>query len=151
VVGAYEVDGAPGIYRLPDRGTIDEDAAIRPDSLYGVSKAFGEILGRYYAEYRGLAVVCVRIGTVRPDDDPASAGIASSAAWLDLTRDERYERMRATWLSHRDCADLLAAAIETDVRWAVVYGVSDNPRRFWSLEGARRLLGFEPSDRAPGD
>jgi NAD+ dependent glucose-6-phosphate dehydrogenase len=151
VVGAYEVEGAPGIYRRPERGTIDATVEIRPDSPYGISKAFGEILGRYYAEFRGLSVICVRIGTVRPDDDPSPADIDSTAGWLDLTGDEKYERLRATWLSHRDCADLLAAAIEADVRWAVVYGVSNNPRRFWSLEGARNLLGFHPSDSAPGD
>ncbi|HEY8870897.1 MAG TPA: NAD(P)-dependent oxidoreductase [Candidatus Limnocylindrales bacterium] len=151
VVGAYEVEAAPAIYRRAERGTIDENVETRPDSPYGVSKAFGEALGRYYAEFRGLSVVCVRIGTVRPDDDPRPANIASTAGWLELTRDEKYERMRATWLSHRDCAELLAAAIDSDVRWAVVYGVSDNPRRFWSLEGARQLLGFHPADSAPDD
>ena len=36
-----------------------------------------------------------------------------------------------------------------DVRWAVVYGVSGNPRRFWDLEHARELLGWEPQDAAP--
>jgi nucleoside-diphosphate-sugar epimerase len=149
VVGGYETDEAPGIYRGRRGGPIGELAELRPDSLYGASKAFGEILGRYYADHRGLAVICVRIGTVRPDDDPASVDIASTAAWLRLSLAERYERMRATWLSHRDCADLLATAIDTDARWAVVYGVSDNPARFWSLEGARRELGFRPADRAP--
>jgi NAD+ dependent glucose-6-phosphate dehydrogenase len=151
VVGAYAVEAAPAIYRRAERGTIDEAAEIRPDSPYGFSKAFGEAVGRYYAEFRGLSVVCVRIGTVRPDDDPRPANIASTAGWLDLTPDEKYERMRATWLSHRDCAELLAAAIDADVGWAVVYGVSDNPRRFWSLEGARNVLGFRPADSAPGD
>ena len=32
---------------------------------------------------------------------------------------------------------------------AVVYGISNNPRQFWSLRSARDLLGFEPRDRAP--
>ena len=29
---------------------IDENVPIRPDSFYGVSKAFGEAIGRYYYE-----------------------------------------------------------------------------------------------------
>jgi len=30
----------------------------------------------------------------------------------------------------------------------VVYGVSDNTRAFWSLESARRVLGYAPEDDA---
>ena len=44
----------------------------RPDSLYGVSKAFGEALGRMYMERHGLRVFCLRIGAVRAHDDPTS-------------------------------------------------------------------------------
>jgi len=33
-----------------------------PDSLYGVSKLFGEDLGRYYARFYGIKVVSLRIG-----------------------------------------------------------------------------------------
>ena len=34
--------------------------------------------------------------------------------------------MRATWLSKRDCAVLIAAV---QVPFVIVYGISDNPRR----------------------
>jgi LDH2 family malate/lactate/ureidoglycolate dehydrogenase len=148
VVGGYEVELAPSIYDPASGLTIADDAPLRPDSLYGVSKAFGEVLGRYYVDQRGLSVVCLRIGTVRPDDDPNPADVTGMAGWLDLTDEQRAERLQATWLSQRDCAELIAAAIDTDERWAVAFGVSDNPRRFWSLESARDLLGFKPLDRA---
>jgi NAD+ dependent glucose-6-phosphate dehydrogenase len=147
VVGAYEQAGAPDIYRRK-APTLDEHTEIRADSVYGVSKAFGELLGRYYVDDRGLAVICVRIGSVRADDDPAPAEIAGTALWLDLTPDEKGERLASTWMSQRDCVALLAAAIDTPIRWAIVYGVSDNPSRIWSLESARELLGFRPSDRS---
>lgn len=146
VVGAYEQETAPAIYRR-DAPSIDERTDIRADSLYGVSKAFGEILGRYYVDYHGLSVICIRIGTVRADDDPAPSDIDRTATWLDLTRVEKYERLSSTRLSHRDCAHLLAAAIDSPLRWAVVFGVSDNPTRIWSLDGARDLLGFKPTER----
>ncbi len=69
---------------------------------------------------------------------------------LEMPPEERRRRMRATWLSRRDCAELIARAIDADdVGWAVVYGISDNPRQFWSLRSARELLGYEPRDRAP--
>ncbi len=34
------------------------------------------------------------------------------------------------------------------MRWAVAYGVSDDPGRFWSFDWARDQLGFVPIDSA---
>jgi NAD+ dependent glucose-6-phosphate dehydrogenase len=133
-VGMYELDAAPQLYALEDPRVIDETVLPRPDSLYGVSKVFGEALGRYYSDVHGVRVACLRIGSVRADDDPCNHPLR--------------ERMRALWLSQRDCAELIASALEADIRYAVVYGISDNPRQFYRLDGAR-ALGFEPRDSAP--
>jgi nucleoside-diphosphate-sugar epimerase len=152
-VGMYEVDGAPAIYELGDPRSIDHTVELRPDSLYGVSKAYGEALARYYLEQHGIRAFCLRIGAVRADDNPdAPENLAVSPAHLDLrTEEERRKRMHAVWLSRRDCAELIAACLDADhVRWAVVYGVSDNPGRFWDIAHAQELLGWEPRDRAPG-
>jgi len=149
VIGMYEREAAPEIYDADDRREYDERVEPRPDSLYGVSKGFGELIGRYYADRFGLHVICLRIGSVvdrpdadvmhdlaRPTDDPAEL--------------EHRRRTGAIWLSHRDCAELVARALDADeVRWAVVYGVSDNARRFWDLSAARELLGYRPQDGAP--
>lgn len=149
-VGTYEIEGAPAIYALDDPRVVDERAEVRPDSDYGVSKVFMEAMGRMYADRFGMRVVCLRIGSVLPDDDPNGPAILATAGWMPwLTDDDRRARLRATWLSQRDCAELVRCALEADVRFAIAYGVSDNPRRFWSLEGAR-ALGFAPQDRAPG-
>ena len=51
--GFYE---RTGVYVTPEM-------PARPDSLYGVSKVFGEDLGRYYHDAHGLAVICLRIGS----------------------------------------------------------------------------------------
>ena len=151
-IGMYELDGAPELYELDDPRVYDHTVEVRPDSLYGVSKVYGEALGRYYAERHDLRVHCLRIGAVRAGDDPLDpAVLASPPALLDLpTAEERRQRMRAVWLSRRDCAQLIARCLEAEhVPWAVVYGVSANPRRFWDIEHARALLGYEPQDRAP--
>ena len=42
---------------------IDDTVLPRPDTRYGVSKVFGEALGRLYADKYGLSVACLRIGT----------------------------------------------------------------------------------------
>jgi nucleoside-diphosphate-sugar epimerase len=151
-IGMYEEEAVPDIYALGDARVFDETAEMRPDSLYGVSKVFGEALGRYYSDKYGIRVLCVRIGTVRKDDDPCAPEVADSSPWLPLSGDEKYERLRATWLSHKDCAQLLSRCIEAeDVRWAVVYGISNNPRQFWDITAARQLLGYQPEDSAPAD
>jgi nucleoside-diphosphate-sugar epimerase len=146
-IGMFELDGAPELYDVDDPRSYDHTAEIRPDSLYGVSKAYGEALGRLYMERHGLRVFCLRIGAVRPSDDPT---LPSHNPLIDLDADGKRNRMRAVWLSRRDCAELIAACLDVeDVTWAVVYGVSANPRGFWDLEHARELLGWEPRDAAP--
>ena len=149
-IGMYETDGAPELYALDDPRVYDHTVELRPDSLYGVSKVYGEAIGRYYHELFGLRVYNLRIGSVRADDAPRDPKVAEGSFWLDLKPEQKFDRMRATWLSRRDCAELIAACLEaTDVGWAVVYGISNNPRQFWDLSHARELLGWEPRDRAP--
>jgi len=107
---------------------LHPDTPPRPDTLYGVSKVFGEALARYYVERYGLQVACLRIGTcsTTPPD----------------------YRSLATWLSPDDCARLVhAALIAPDLTYALVWGVSANTRRWWSLD-AGRAIGYEPLDDA---
>lgn len=151
-VGGYEIEGAPGIYALDDPRQIDETVQIRPDSYYGVSKAFGEALGRYYVDAFGMRVFCLRIGWVRADDDPHPKE-RSGATWLDLpTPEDFYARLRTIWQSQRDCVQLITKCLDAEhIDYGIYYGMSNNPRQFWSLENARRELGYEPQDSAPVD
>ena len=123
VTGFYEQEG---MYTTPEM-------PVRPDSLYGASKAFGESLGRYYVDRYGLEVVCLRIGSFQPD----SAVV-----------ERRSDRILSTWLSHRDCVHLVQRSIEADVRYGIYYGISGNTRAYWDLQNARRELGYTPQDNA---
>jgi NAD+ dependent glucose-6-phosphate dehydrogenase len=148
VIGMYESEGAPQIYELDDRRVYDHRVEIRPDSAYGVSKAYGEAIGRYYMELRGLRVFCLRIGWVSEEDRTGSRPAANLLS--SMTKEQRL-RVRAVWQSQRDCAQLIARCLQaTAVRWAIVYGISNNRRQFWDLSHARRLLNYEPRDTAPG-
>ncbi len=71
---------AIGYYRRSQ--TIDGTAQPRPDSRYGVSKAFGEALGHMYADKHGMEVACLRIGTFR--DRPVERRHLST--WISLRR-----------------------------------------------------------------
>lgn len=124
VVGMVEKEGGG-----PERVSVTDP--VRPDSLYAVSKLFGEALARYYYERHDLQSICLRIGSVLEDDDP--------------TREARFMR---TWLSHRDLVSLVDRSLRAEVEFGIYYGVSDNRDRFWSLESARRELGYQPSDDA---
>jgi uronate dehydrogenase len=102
---------------------------VRPDSLYGVTKAFAEALGRLYADKFGLEVVCLRIGTF--GERPAEP------------------RHLASWLSPGDAVRLVAACLTapSPLSFTVAYGASANTRGWWDL-GPARSLGYEPRDDA---
>lgn len=145
-VGYNEVENAPAIYRPGFGRVIGVGDPYRPDGLYGVWKAFGETLGRYYSDKYAMQVACVRIGSITAVDDPRDDSVRASSGWLGLTDDEKFERYAATWMSQRDFARLVRAILARDVPYAVVYGVGDNATRFWDLEPGRAIFGFWPED-----
>jgi len=115
---------AVGFYRRDE--IIDHRVMVRPDSRYGVAKAFGEALGSLYADKYGLQVFCMRIGNVNP-------------APLD-------KRRLSIWISPRDMAQLVEIGIEHPaIRFEIVYGVSDNARSWYDNANALRL-GYAPQD-----
>jgi len=150
-VGMFEVEAAPALYRRGSGVMLDEHAPLRPDSLYGVSKAYGEALGRYFSEQHGLAVYCLRIGSVRRDDDPRSTAVrhGPGPSWLpEMTPAQRLGRLQALWCSHADLAGLIEACLHAEhIRFGIYYAVSDVPYRFFSLDNARADLGWWPRDR----
>ncbi|MGP6158545.1 MAG: NAD-dependent epimerase/dehydratase family protein [Vulcanimicrobiaceae bacterium] len=145
-VGQYEVEAVPHIYESGAGVVVRTDAPLRPDSLYGVWKAFGEALGRHYSDVHGLQVTCVRIGSITAADDPLDPSVRDSSRWLPLDEAQRFARYAATWMSQRDFARLVRCVLARDVPFAIVYGVGDNATRFWDLEPGRALFGFWPLD-----
>ncbi len=121
-----------GYYEKQGIGTTTEVNA-RPDSFYGASKAYGEDLGRYYADAFGLSVICLRIGSFQPADSVIK---------------RKSDRILASWLSHRDTVQLVRRSIQTDVHFGIYYGISNNTRAYWDLRNAREELGYAPEDDA---
>jgi uronate dehydrogenase len=120
---------AAGYTPRPGQGLLTEaDAPHRPDTYYGVAKATMEALGSLYVDRYGMDVVCLRIGSAFPE--PTTV------------------RQLATWLSPTDTVGLVDAALRApSPGFSVVWGVSDNTRRWWDLTAAR-ALGYEPVDDA---
>ena len=151
-IGSYELDTAPEVYELDDDRVWDEQSELRPDSLYGVSKVYGEAMARYYVDHHGLKAYCIRIGGTRDQDSPTHpnnlwAPERDGEEGIKVAR----KRMRAVWLSERDCIQLFERALASDLDWVLCYGISENPRQFWSIEHAKDILGYEPQDSAPAE
>lgn len=105
-----------------------------PITTYGVTKVFGEILGRYFHDQHRLEFIAIRIGAFQPYD----------SHWLKQERGPHN-----VWLSPRDMVQILTLAIEKDgVGYAVVNGTSKPRREHLSLDEARAVLGYEPVDDA---
>jgi hypothetical protein len=57
--------------------------------------------------------------------------------------------MKCMWHSRRDFAHEVACCLDDDtVEFGVFSGVSDNDRRWYSIERARKRLGYDPQDNA---
>ena len=56
---------AIGYHKVTDR--LDDTAVQKPDTMYGVSKAFGEDLGSFFSNKFGFEVACLRIGSCFPE------------------------------------------------------------------------------------
>ena len=117
---------AVGFY--PRHHHTGPDVTVRPDSRYGVSKAFGEALGALYADKHGLRVLCLRIGNV--GDKPID------------------KRRLAIWIKPEDLAQLIRIGIEhPDLCYEIFYGASLNERTWWDNHRAHDY-GYRPSGRA---
>jgi uronate dehydrogenase len=109
--------------------SIGADTQFLPDGFYGLSKAYGELMGRLYWFKHGVESVFIRIGSCFPE--PTNA------------------RMLASWLSFPDLARLVSRCVTTKtVGCRVVWGASNNARMTWWRDDDRDALGWEPKDSA---
>ncbi len=110
----------------PRTPPLSDTAILRPDSRYGVGKAFGEAIGALYAFKYDMRLMCIRIGNVntRPID----------------------RRRLGSWFSWRDLGQMVAIGIEhPEIRFEIVYGNSDGSGRNYDNRSAY-ALGYRPQD-----
>ena len=117
---------AVGFY--PRSQKIGVNVTARPDSRYGISKAFGEAVGAFYADKHGLRVTCLRIGN-----------------FGDVPLDKR---RLSIWLKPEDLVQLIRIGLEhPDIRFEIFYGASDNVDMWWDNSNARRY-GYKPQGKS---
>jgi uronate dehydrogenase len=121
---------AIGFHERPqgNEAKIDVDCDFRPDGYYGLSKAYGELMGRMYWDKHGVENVNLRIGSCV--EQPVNA------------------RMLSTWLSFGDLTRLAAAAVTAPrTGHCVIWACSNNPAGFWGQDHRDRI-GWQPRDNA---
>ena len=115
-----------GFYRQDE--VVNANMPVRPDGYYGLSKAFGENLARFYFDRYGIETVCLRIGSSFPEP--------------------KDRRMMATWMSYDDLERLVVASLNSPVvGYSVIYGMSDNHHVWWDNTSAKHI-GYRPQDSA---
>ena len=103
--------------------SVPADTQFLPDGYYGLSKAYGELMGRMYWFKHGVESVNVRIGSAR--EEPIDA------------------RMLASWLSLPDFSRLMQRCVLTpQVGCVVIWGASANSRMTWWRDDARDGAGL---------
>lgn len=121
---------ATGFYQVGEE--IDVNDPYRPDSIYGLSKCYIELLGRWYADRYGLSSFNVRIGNFPGDDRPHS------------------ERSMHIWISERDMIQLMRCCIEADDdrKYMNLYGTSANTDNYYDIGYLEQEIGYKPQDNA---
>ena len=115
----------------PKNIQVKTNEPVNPGDLYGVSKCFGEALGRYMAEQEGLSVIALRIGGFQP---------AETARKPDI-------KMMDAWVSRADLTQLIERCIDVEgIHWAVFHALSNNAFNRLDISDARELVGYDPQD-----
>ncbi|WGF87720.1 NAD-dependent epimerase/dehydratase family protein [Marinivivus vitaminiproducens] len=99
-----------------------------PDGYYGLSKVYGEMVGRLYWMRNGVESISLRIGSCLPEPNT--------------------HRALSTWLSYGDLDRFCEKATLADaVGCCVIWGCSANSAKYWHGD-ARARIGWEPQDSA---
>lgn len=122
----HAVSGYP-----PDQ-QVKTSEPVNPGDLYGVTKCFGEALGRYMAEKEGLSVIALRIGAFQPVE---AAQRPQSIGMMDA------------FVSHADLNQLIQKCIDVEnLNFAIFNGLSNNRFNRLDITDARELVGYDPQD-----
>ena len=116
-----------------EKKQISSELPVRPDSLYGVGKACGEALGRFYADHYHLSVICLRIGSFQ---------VAPQFQNIN-------QRSARIWCSPRDLAQLVSQCLQQEqLGFQIFHAVSNNQQGYLDFRNAERQVGYQPQDNS---
>ncbi len=155
VQGMYEKIYAPEIYEPNHNFSFDHNNEVCPDSIYAVSKLFGENLGKFHSFESKIDFKCVRICSVRDNknDNPRAYADYGYAQGLWDKNSEQYnlqlKRLQALWQSRRDFLQLIKKIIESKKKgFDIFYGLSNNKTSWFNLKHTCDVLNYSPIDKS---
>ncbi len=116
-----------------DVSRLNHLAPYRPNGIYGASKAWGEVLGRYYSDQHGISVICVRVGHV-PHPPQTERDLSAYQASI--------------YCSHRDIVQFFERCVDApdNLHYEIFFASSNNRGLFRDIEHPRKLIGYVPQD-----
>ena len=117
----------------PDVARLTHLAPYRPNGVYGATKAWGEALGRSYADGHSMSVICVRVGHVpRPPQ----------------TQNDLSPYQASIYCSHRDIVQMFERCVDASpqLKFDIFFACSNNRGLFRDIDHARQVIGYEPQD-----
>ena len=143
----------------PGTRTTGSDGKISDSPAYAVHKLMGERLCREHAlgSQGRVSTVSLRVGWCQPGDNLPSTLNATGVPGEpvpegDVEAARAYRWFRGMWLSNGDMVRIVERACLADASsWpapaVVVNAMSANEGMVWTLDDARRYLGYVPQDR----
>ena len=155
VMGMYEQMYAPEIYEMGHGIMINHLEPVDPDSIYAVTKLFGENLGKLLSNEGKLRFYAIRICSVRNADADhpyayAEYGVQQKRWPRNSSKyHQQVKRLKGLWQSRRDFVQMVDLCIKNETSdYDIFYGVSDNSRRWFDIEHAKNVLGYDPKDNS---
>tara|TARA_B100001093_G_scaffold493821_1_gene536420 strand:- start:447 stop:1268 length:822 start_codon:yes stop_codon:yes gene_type:complete len=155
VQGMYEKKYAPKIYNLGHQFKFDHKNDVCPDSIYAVSKLFGENLAKYYSIKHNIDFKCIRICSVRDKENDNPLAYAEYGYHQGLWKRNSKEyivqsnRLKGLWQSRRDFLQMIEKIIQSKKKgFEIFYGLSNNDRSWFDLKYSQDSLNYNPQDNA---
>lgn len=110
----------------------------RPDSMYGVTKLFGEGLCSAYASLYNISCIAVRIGAYVPAGQIQRITYTDDPQFLDIV------------VTQRDLSQLFDKLLTAppNIKYLIANGLSNNRYRRMDIEHLRDLVNYQPQDDA---
>jgi len=154
IFGNVELKNRPELY-FKSKTQISDSDSYAPDSLYGVSKVFGELIGQYYAEKTGTKFYSLRIGSLMCEKYDSPHGYAKEGVdnnnWTKNSNQylEILARTKCCWISRRDFRQIIQRLIIFEGKsFDTFFGFSNNKNCWFDLNKTKSLLGYIPMDSA---
>ena len=129
--GAKRLIFASSIHAIdgyPEDVLVFPEMLTWPKNMYGVSKIYGETVGKYFALTAGLPTICLRIGPYLPADTTHPLSVRDQKAYTNPD----------------DLNQLIVRCLGSNIPYAIVHATSQNRRMRMDITATLRDFDYHP-------